>query len=287
MQVENESEINGGINILSLAAKTLLYFMAIVSLLTACIFFCNPFYAMKKSYELGYEKNAYEYARVFLKREARGREVTEFDYNGKYVSALIYSMELGEKLLGRDNAARVKTETEIYSSIKDIEKRNELLDAYYRKVQPAMQVAVYSYENYVSSLHARACALLANAGEVFIVDKAAITAEEAALRVAQLDLSQREGLTDFAILLNQASVFIEEEAETEQVVLAIELRLSEFVASALSYATDDLFRLFLVRSAVGITELKKSEGGVWSQEVDEASLTDYYYTVLLNNYINR
>ncbi|MBQ4049641.1 MAG: hypothetical protein IJD07_03200 [Clostridia bacterium] len=281
MHNASENQINANVNIIALAVKTLFYFTLLASLCIACIFMANPYFAMKTSYKLGFEKNAYAYAEDYLDRV----DGANISYDSKYVNALIYSIELGEKFLNKQTAKRLRDDAKLYCSVKDIDKRNQMLDDYYRNTPPSMQVAVYSYENYVSTLYARACALLGE--QSFMLYGATSTFGEIVGEVNGLDFSVKADLFKFALILNQATEY-EKAAKSANVVIdAIAVRVEQFVTASTEYVYDDLFRLFLVRSAVTLSEQKRSEGGVWAQSVQGYSLSDYYYKVLLYNYVQK
>jgi len=287
MQSANETEMNGNVKVLSLAFRTLFYFFIFAPLFTVCIFLSNPYFAMKMSYDLGFEKNAYTYAKIYLQRQEKNRDVSQFSYDHRYVNALIYSIELGDKLLSKDNAQRLKTDIRRYCSIKDIKKRNEMLDEYYRNTSSSMQVAVYSYESYIAVLHARACSLVPDNEEIYLLRTNEISSSALTNQLEDFDFFLKADLFDFAVLLNQVAEYQKGEIEDEDLISGIENKFSEFVSASLNYNTDDLFRLFLLKSALTIIETNIQKSGVWEQTVEEKSLFEYYYQVLLYNYITK
>ena len=101
------------------------------------------------------------------------------------------------------------------------------------------------------------------------------------------DFSLKADLFDFAVLLNQVAEYQKGEIEDEDLISGIENRFSQFVSASLNYNTDDLFRLFLLKSALTIIETNIQKSGVWEQTVGEKSLFEYYYQVLLYNYITK
>jgi len=281
---ENENQVNSGFNIVAISLKTVMYFVAFVSLLCTCVFMSNPYFAMKTSYDLGFQKNAYAYARTYLERSNKNLDLSNVKYDSKYVNVLIYSMELGEKFLDKKTAYHLQKDVITYSKIIDISKRNEMLDSYYYKNSaPSMQVAVYSYENYVGQLFAKASTILNDSN--FILDGQVISQNQISEKIENTDLTQKQQLFDFAVILNQISVYQSAGMPLSEVMPTFTSKFNDYVQNSLAYNTDDLFRLFLVKSAVEICEIKKNDGGVFAQMVGEKTLSDYYYKVLLYNYI--
>ena len=239
----------------------------------------NPYFAMKTSYELGFKENAYAYAKDYLDRA----DASNVTYDGKFVNVLIYSMELGDKFLSKENAERLRDEVRLYCSVEDIAKRNKMLDEYYRNTPPSMQVAVYSYENYVSTIHSRACAILGERS--FICGGELLSSNGVIDVIGTSDLSQKEQLFNFAVILNQITEYEQVGSEISLVSDMVASRFEQFVSAAVGYEDDDLFRLFLVRSALALSQQKIEDDEVWLQSVQGYSLSDYYYKVLLYNYV--
>lgn len=280
-KTENPNETENNVSVMGIAIRTLFYCLIFVSLFAVIVLMGAPYTAMRTSYDLGFERNSYRFARKFIERERKNRDMTEISYDSKYVDALIYAIELGDKFsCEKGYAQNLLNDTAEYVSVNGIDERNKLLDGYYTDIEPALRVTVYSYECYVYTLNAKAAAFL-NKTENVLYRGEYVSAEELPDKLTNLDFSVKKDIFTFAVVLNQLKAYIDGRAEMPTLTAAVKDRFDDFCTRAAEYETDDLFRLFALRSALGLN----STGDVqWEYSYDGVPLEDVYIR-LLGDYV--
>ena len=267
--------------VIGCALKTLFYLLVFGSLLSGYLLLRMPFFAMKISYDLGYTANAYGFAQTFLRREAKAYDdITAAPYDSAYVGGLLYAIELSEKLMLRDKAyaGDVALHTETYATLKEADKRNQLLDAYYTDVPAPMRVSGYSYRDYVYCLNYYA-RLVSGRGDKLLFGGKLTALSELPAAAAALDFASEADA--YATILNQLG---RAASLGENVNTIAAARFDEFLEFSLG--CQGLKRLFLIKSALGFAESLAGAGNEsFLRQIDGRTLSEYYYTVLLPNYI--